>query len=768
MKIDQLNIISFGKLKDLTLNLSDKFNFIYGPNEAGKSTMQSFIYSAFFGVKKDKATANSLLRDYYAPWDSSSSSSSFEGTLIFCLKDSKKYKIFRNFDKVREKLELIDLASGANIIGNFPEGSVRPKESMFADVLLGVSREVFKDTVFINQAKAAVLESPEKLSQILQSIATTGTENKTPVNAVDKLNDALAKVGTEKASTKEFFKLNNRIIELGRKKEEIETKRESLQESFLKKKEFATEKEKIQDEVSRSSDVIYVASLKKLKEKMLVLKQAANNLDDIKKEIDDVKSQVSEYEVKYAGLKEKFAAVIAPDTGKIKDANELYEIKNEMRELEGLNNEKIIVNSRLKEATSKTADYKDKAKNILNFAAIAIVILVVSVISFFIFKSKFVFYFSFIAAAANVGLGVYVVMNILELKKNTENLKTLNEETESLSRKEHELNEKINSYFRSMGVENYEELRTRFEDINRMDEAIKTKYEIKESIEKRLRGENEHYYQQVNDINGYIDKMRLKDVVLGEDIDGSVDFLENKIIKESERLNLNPDKFSEEEELVRNKVIARLNYIEKELSHIEGIEKQAMADLEDMSEVEEELEEAEERRKEVVLYIKALNEAKNTIVEISEDYHREVFAPELTLYAAQIIGKITDKYKNVFLDKDFNVRVEISDNIGVKDVENLSLGAREQFYFALKTALGKYLSLKGEMLPLILDDTLTNFDEERRSRTFEFLLDLSADTQIIIFTSDINQYNQVKNILNSRGTAFSEELKGEFNLIKVC
>lgn len=761
MKIDQLNIISFGKLKDLNLNLSEKFNFIYGPNEAGKSTMQSFIYSAFFGVKKDKVTANSLLRDYYAPWESPS----FEGTLIFSLKDSKKYKIFRNFDKAREKLELIDLASGANIIGNFPEGSTRPKESMFADILLGVSREVFKDTIFINQAKTAVLESPEKLSQILQSVAATGTESKSPVNAVDKFKEALAKVGTEKAPTKEFFKLNNKIIELGRKKEEIEAKRGSLQDLFLKKKEFISEKEKIQDEVARSSDVIYIASIKKLKEKMIALKQTLGNLDEAKKEAESAKNQISQYEIKCAGIKEKFAAVISSDTGKIKDADELYEITNEMRELESLNNEKIIVNSRLKDADSKTGAYKDKAKNILNFAAIAVVILVVSVISYFIFKSKFVFYFSFIAAAANIGLGVYVVMNILELKKNTENLKILSEEAEDVNIKERGLNEKINSYFRSMGVNNYEELRARLEDINRTDEAIKTKYEIKESIEKRLRGENEHYYQQVNDINSYIDKMQLKDVILGEDIDGSVNFLENKIIKESERLNLNPDKFSEEEELVRNKVIARLNYIEKELSHIDGVEKQAMTDLEDISEVEEELEEVEERRKEVVLYIKALNEAKNTIEEISEDYHRE-FAPELTLYAAQIIGKITNKYKNIFLDKDFNVRVEVADNVGVKDIENLSLGTREQFYFALKTALGRYLSLKGEMLPLILDDVLTNFDEERRSRTFEFMLDLSVDTQIIIFTSDINQYNQVKGILNSRGAAFNEETKGEFNLIK--
>ena len=49
MKIKTLHLIAFGKFKQTTIELDDGFNLIYGPNEAGKSTIQAFIEGMFFG-----------------------------------------------------------------------------------------------------------------------------------------------------------------------------------------------------------------------------------------------------------------------------------------------------------------------------------------------------------------------------------------------------------------------------------------------------------------------------------------------------------------------------------------------------------------------------------------------------------------------------------------------------------------------------------------------------------------------------------------------
>ena len=45
MIIKKLNLISFGKFKDKTIELNDGFNAVSGDNEAGKSTLAGFIYA---------------------------------------------------------------------------------------------------------------------------------------------------------------------------------------------------------------------------------------------------------------------------------------------------------------------------------------------------------------------------------------------------------------------------------------------------------------------------------------------------------------------------------------------------------------------------------------------------------------------------------------------------------------------------------------------------------------------------------------------------
>ncbi len=50
MKIKQLKINSYGKLKNKEINLSDNINIIYGKNEAGKSTLLKFIINSFYGI----------------------------------------------------------------------------------------------------------------------------------------------------------------------------------------------------------------------------------------------------------------------------------------------------------------------------------------------------------------------------------------------------------------------------------------------------------------------------------------------------------------------------------------------------------------------------------------------------------------------------------------------------------------------------------------------------------------------------------------------
>ena len=54
MKILSLHIDGFGKLNDRDLSFKDGLNVVYGRNEAGKSTLHTFIRGMLFGIERQQ------------------------------------------------------------------------------------------------------------------------------------------------------------------------------------------------------------------------------------------------------------------------------------------------------------------------------------------------------------------------------------------------------------------------------------------------------------------------------------------------------------------------------------------------------------------------------------------------------------------------------------------------------------------------------------------------------------------------------------------
>jgi len=64
----------------------------------------------------------------------------------------------------------------------------------------------------------------------------------------------------------------------------------------------------------------------------------------------------------------------------------------------------------------------------------------------------------------------------------------------------------------------------------------------------------------------------------------------------------------------------------------------------------------------------------------------------------------------------------------------LSDGARDQLYLALRLASLERFGEHAELMPLLLDDVLIHFDDERARATLGVLGELSATTQVLFFT----------------------------------
>jgi uncharacterized protein YhaN len=75
-----------------------------------------------------------------------------------------------------------------------------------------------------------------------------------------------------------------------------------------------------------------------------------------------------------------------------------------------------------------------------------------------------------------------------------------------------------------------------------------------------------------------------------------------------------------------------------------------------------------------------------------------------------------------------------SGNQAAVPVAGMSEGTRDQLYLALKLASLEERLRTGPVLPLVLDDILVNFDDDRAAAALEILAELSHRTQILFFT----------------------------------
>ena len=138
MKITQLNISEFGRLKNTQITLDDGINIISGDNESGKSTIMLFIRFMFYGLPKKSQKSN--LRERSLSFDTHRAAGS-----MTVQKDGREYRIERTeagTTKVNETRKIIDMQSGELIAGE-------PWE-----LFLGVGADVFESSCAVHQAKA--------------------------------------------------------------------------------------------------------------------------------------------------------------------------------------------------------------------------------------------------------------------------------------------------------------------------------------------------------------------------------------------------------------------------------------------------------------------------------------------------------------------------------------------------------------------------------------------------------------------------------------
>lgn len=108
--------------------------------------------------------------------------------------------------------------------------------------------------------------------------------------------------------------------------------------------------------------------------------------------------------------------------------------------------------------------------------------------------------------------------------------------------------------------------------------------------------------------------------------------------------------------------------------------------------------------------------------------------PEVYVQAGRLLSMMTDgRWTEVALTAAGDLQV--SDGLGtLRSPAQLSLGTCQQLYLSLRIALLESAENVGRAIPILADDILVNFDEQRRAGAARALVELSERRQVVLFT----------------------------------
>lgn len=154
MIIKDIQLTNFGKFNHKILSLEPGLNIVYGENEAGKTTLHTFIRGMLFGIEKQRGKASGKdLYSKYEPWENPSN---YQGTMRI-ESDGVSYRIERNFNKDYKSFKVINEDLGREL-----------SEDETTELFAGLDEGCYYNTISISQLGSV---TDKELEVILKNYA---------------------------------------------------------------------------------------------------------------------------------------------------------------------------------------------------------------------------------------------------------------------------------------------------------------------------------------------------------------------------------------------------------------------------------------------------------------------------------------------------------------------------------------------------------------------------------------------------------------------
>jgi len=257
VRLRRIELAGFGCLQSFQTDLAPGLNLFHGLNEAGKSTLQQAVLALLYGFyDHDRARPDETARyKRFRPW----AGPDYRGLLEYELNNGRRFQVRRDFTTADIPTQLVDLTTGQDIAPQFGHG--RHGNLPFARRHLGMSRSVFQSCAFISQGEIFEVsrDAPREIGDAIAALADSARRDVSATNAIQRLNDFIAKIGRDRARTADLPRARDHLRTAQRELQALDQARKTVADKAAEVDRLQSHLAELQDEFART-DVLLTRS----------------------------------------------------------------------------------------------------------------------------------------------------------------------------------------------------------------------------------------------------------------------------------------------------------------------------------------------------------------------------------------------------------------------------------------------------------------------------------------------------------------------------
>lgn len=700
---------TYGRLQRAELRLEPGLNLIYAPNEAGKSTWSSFIRVMLYGLP---TRASGLLaeKNRYAPWSGTVMQGSMELET-----GGERWSVLRDTRRANAPMQAFSCTYS---------GTAQPVPDItgqnLGQTLLGVPREIFQRSAFIGQSALRVDQDPE-LERRIAALLSSGQEEVSYSESYDRLKKQLNsrrhnKTGAIPRLEQELRRLDDALAQRDALADQAQTAQQQLEQA----QQRLSELEQRQEQWALLEKQEALRRYREAQQQRDELRRQVSALETISGHLPD-QSLISRLQGQSDTLAQTRTAL---DEARRRAALAQQEAQQAQAALEA----HLLYPTTEAQLQQRATALAPPAKPGLFRPLLAAGLLCAALTALLLLAAPLRFICAAVGGCAALGL---LLWQLLAARRHGQRLQALRQQQEELAQQ----------------TETYAALLRRQQQTRAaVDQDAAATAELSRQQEQQLLtllSQVQCFWPEAQGPEGI--RLALADAQRRR---AALDEAKNHLQTQEQRCQLlqqhlpqgplpEPDESLPRPLLSREQLLSALPQAKTQLreaqSRLDRLTGQLrVLDSRDsllaqQQRCQEELTRQQAEYESIALAMDTLDQANQVL--------QTRFAPALGAETAEIFSALTGgRYGKVLLNRELELSAQLSGDPAARSLSLLSQGAADQLYLAARLAICHLVLPAEHSAPLILDDALAYFDDQRLQAALDWLLQESRTRQILLFT----------------------------------